>query len=67
MTLAYMDRDAYRRKTSSEVLEPLKARFGDFFLVPEGGSNAAAARGVAWLPAELDFAAAFWREVRALR
>jgi 1-aminocyclopropane-1-carboxylate deaminase len=55
MTLSYIDRTLYRRKISSEVIHPLKARFGDFFLVPEGGSNAAAVRGVAELPAELDF------------
>jgi 1-aminocyclopropane-1-carboxylate deaminase len=55
MTLSYIDRTLYRRKASSEVIDALKARFGDFFLVPEGGSNAAAVRGVAELPAELDF------------
>lgn len=55
MTLAYIDRDRYRIKTSDEVLGPLQKRFGEFFLVPEGGSNAAAVRGVAELPAEIDF------------
>jgi 1-aminocyclopropane-1-carboxylate deaminase len=54
MTLSYIDRDAYRHKTSDEVIEPLRAQFRDFFLVPEGGSNAAAVRGVAELPAEIE-------------
>jgi 1-aminocyclopropane-1-carboxylate deaminase len=54
MTLSYVDRDAYRHKMSDDVIEPLRAQFGDFFLVPEGGSNAAAVRGVAELPAEIE-------------
>ena len=37
----------------AEVLEGLRRRLGDFFLVPEGGSNTAAVRGAAELPAEL--------------
>ncbi|MCF7552160.1 1-aminocyclopropane-1-carboxylate deaminase/D-cysteine desulfhydrase [Pseudonocardia sp. WMMC193] len=55
MTLEYIDREHYRQKTSNDVLGPLRERYGDFFLVPEGGSNAAAVRGVAELPAEIDF------------
>jgi len=35
------------------VVDALRRRFGDFFLLPEGGSNAAAVRGAAELPAEL--------------
>src|SRR5207244_11706332 len=53
MTLEYLDRQTYRAKHSSVVVDPLRARFGGFFLLPEGGSNAAAVRGVAELPAEL--------------
>jgi 1-aminocyclopropane-1-carboxylate deaminase len=53
MTLEYMDRQTYRDKHSPAVVESLHARLGDFFLLPEGGSNAAAVRGVAELPAEL--------------
>jgi hypothetical protein len=44
---------SYRAKASPEVLEGLRRRLGDFFLVPEGGSNTAAVRGAAELPAEL--------------
>jgi 1-aminocyclopropane-1-carboxylate deaminase len=53
MRLAYLDRTSYREKHSPAVLESLRRRFGDFFLLPEGGSNAAAVRGAAELPAEL--------------
>lgn len=56
MHLDYMDRTTYREKSSAAVLDPLRARFGDFFLVPEGGSNAAGVRGAAELPHELDIA-----------
>jgi 1-aminocyclopropane-1-carboxylate deaminase len=35
------------------VLAALRDRFGEFYLLPEGGSNALAARGCAELPAEL--------------
>jgi 1-aminocyclopropane-1-carboxylate deaminase len=53
MHLSYLDRAGYRRKTEPDVLGALRDRFGDFYLLPEGGSNALAARGCAELPAEL--------------
>ena len=53
LTLTYLDRTTYRAKGSPEVVDALRRRFGDFFLLPEGGSNAAAVRGAAELPAEL--------------
>ncbi len=56
MHLDYLDRTTYREKASAYVLDPLRARYGDFFLVPEGGSNAAGVRGAAELPRELDIA-----------
>jgi 1-aminocyclopropane-1-carboxylate deaminase len=45
MRLVYVDRTAYRRKPLPD---------GDFFVLPEGGSNAAAVRGCAEIPAEID-------------
>jgi 1-aminocyclopropane-1-carboxylate deaminase len=42
MTLTYLDRTSYRNKTSPEIVEGLHRRFGDFYLIPEGGSNALA-------------------------
>ncbi|MFI6812370.1 1-aminocyclopropane-1-carboxylate deaminase/D-cysteine desulfhydrase [Nonomuraea sp. NPDC050328] len=53
MRLTYLDRAAYRRKHTPEVLDRLRAEFGEVFVLPEGGSNAAAVRGCAELPAEL--------------
>jgi 1-aminocyclopropane-1-carboxylate deaminase len=53
MRLSYLDRASYRRKAEPDVLAALRDRFGEFYLLPEGGSNAMAARGCAELPAEL--------------
>ena len=54
MRLVYLDRATYREKMSPAVLAGLRGRFGDFYLLPEGGSNAAALRGCAEIPAEMD-------------
>jgi 1-aminocyclopropane-1-carboxylate deaminase/D-cysteine desulfhydrase-like pyridoxal-dependent ACC family enzyme len=54
MTLAYVPRDQYRHKTDANWLESLRERYGDFYLLPEGGSNALAVRGVAELVGEID-------------
>ncbi len=53
MRLVYLDRATYRDKTSPEVIAGLHDRFGDFYLLPEGGSNAAALRGCAEIPGEI--------------
>jgi 1-aminocyclopropane-1-carboxylate deaminase len=53
MTLSYFDRGAYRAKTTPAVLDQLRAQFGDFYLIPEGGANAPALRGCAELVAEI--------------
>ncbi|WP_460336177.1 1-aminocyclopropane-1-carboxylate deaminase/D-cysteine desulfhydrase [Actinoallomurus acanthiterrae] len=53
MTLTYMDRTAYRRKHESDVVERLHDEFGEFYLLPEGGSNALAVRGCAEIPEEI--------------
>ncbi|WP_433323261.1 1-aminocyclopropane-1-carboxylate deaminase/D-cysteine desulfhydrase [Spirillospora sp. CA-294931] len=54
MRLTYLDRATYRRKTDPDVIAALHRRFGDFYLLPEGGSNALAVLGCAELPTELD-------------
>jgi len=54
MRLTYLDRTAYRAKTSDVVIDGLHREFGDFYLIPEGGSNADAVRGCAELAAELE-------------
>jgi 1-aminocyclopropane-1-carboxylate deaminase len=53
MHLTYIDRSTYRRKTDPDVAARLHAEFGDFFLLPEGGSNPAAVRGCAEVPGEI--------------
>jgi len=47
MTLHYISREAYRHKTEERFLDDLRVRYGDFYLLPEGGSNALAVDGVA--------------------
>lgn len=45
MQFEFVSREAYRHKTEAFFLEELKAKFGDFYLVPEGGTNALAIKG----------------------
>jgi 1-aminocyclopropane-1-carboxylate deaminase len=54
MRLTYMDRHAYREKTDSSVIADLRAHFGNFYLIPEGGSNALAVKGCKELVDEID-------------
>ena len=53
MHLVYMDRVTYRRKASPQIEAALREQFGDFYLIPEGGSNTLAVRGCAELPSEI--------------
>ncbi|GAA2119088.1 pyridoxal-phosphate dependent enzyme [Streptomyces synnematoformans] len=57
MRLHFVPRAAYRRRADPAYHAELRALFGDFQLVPEGGSNAAAVRGCADLGRELAGAA----------
>jgi 1-aminocyclopropane-1-carboxylate deaminase len=54
MTLTYLDRTAYRAKADPAVIDDLRRAWGEFFLIPEGGANAAGVRGCAELVAEID-------------
>lgn len=45
MQLYFVDRESYRQQSSAEFLEDLKAQFGDFYLIPEGGTNDLAIQG----------------------
>jgi 1-aminocyclopropane-1-carboxylate deaminase len=45
MTLKFVSRDVYRCKTESFFLEELRSAYGDFYLVPEGGTNQLAIKG----------------------
>jgi 1-aminocyclopropane-1-carboxylate deaminase len=53
MRLTYMDRSLYRHKACPEVETALRERFGDFYLIPEGGSNPLAVQGCAEIPSEI--------------
>ncbi|MEU5208360.1 pyridoxal-phosphate dependent enzyme [Streptomyces sp. NPDC020742] len=57
MRLHFLDRARYRRQTDPDVLAALHERFGAFRVLPEGGSNALAARGCTELGRELRGAA----------
>ncbi|MEW2438980.1 pyridoxal-phosphate dependent enzyme [Streptomyces caniferus] len=57
MRLHFLDRARYRRSGDPDVLAALHDRFGAFRVIPEGGSNALAARGCAELGRELRGAA----------
>ena len=54
MLLKYMDRATYRKKAEQQISSQLRAEFGDFYLIPEGGSNALAVRGCAELTKEIE-------------
>lgn len=47
MKIHYVDRKLYRKKTTQEFLDDLHTQFGDFYLIPEGGSNLLAVKGCA--------------------
>ncbi len=44
--ITYLDRGAYRNKTDKTFLRDLQQQFPNFHIVPEGGSNELAIRGV---------------------
>ena len=45
MQLHFIDRESYRDKENTLFIERLKNKFGDFYLVPEGGTNNFAIKG----------------------
>lgn len=45
MQIHYLDRSTYREKHSQNVIGKLVEQFGDFYLLPEGGSNHLAVKG----------------------
>lgn len=55
MELHYVNREDYRQKATSEFLSALSERFGgNFYLLPEGGSNSLAVQGSAEIIDEID-------------
>ncbi|HEY9006895.1 MAG TPA: pyridoxal-phosphate dependent enzyme [Ohtaekwangia sp.] len=47
MKLYFISREAYRKKSEADFIADLGERFGNFYLIPEGGSNALAVKGSA--------------------
>ncbi|MCE7994901.1 MAG: 1-aminocyclopropane-1-carboxylate deaminase/D-cysteine desulfhydrase [Roseivirga sp.] len=54
MQLHYIDRTSYRRKSESDTIKLLKQQYGDFYLIPEGGTNELAIRGCEEIVTEID-------------
>ena len=47
MELHYVSRSNYRQKATKDFIKNLRNKFGDFFLIPEGGTNDLALKGTA--------------------
>jgi len=45
MDIHYLDRSSYRKKDDEDYLSSLYERFGDIYIVPEGGTNSFALQG----------------------
>jgi 1-aminocyclopropane-1-carboxylate deaminase len=54
MHLHFMSRTAYRQKHTSTIQQDLKARFGSFYLIPEGGTNQLAIKGCKEMAPEIE-------------
>lgn len=54
MQLEYVSRADYRKKHESEFIQKLHDQFGDFYLIPEGGTNELAVKGVTEFARQLE-------------
>lgn len=54
MTIEYIDRKSYRNKYDESLTKTFKEQFGDFYLIPEGGSNHLAIKGCAEIIPSID-------------
>lgn len=54
MQFVFISRELYRQKEQLDFIENLKAAFGDFYLIPEGGTNALAIKGCEEILSETD-------------
>ena len=55
MQFEFITREDYRHKNEPYFLENLKQKFGNFYLVPEGGTNEFAVKGCEEILTEADF------------
>lgn len=54
MKFVFVSRDTYRLKETPEFLKEMQSKFGDFYLLPEGGTNELAINGCEEILNELD-------------
>ena len=54
MQLKFISREVYRNKTSEKFIDKLKEEFGEFYLIPEGGTNTLAVKGCEEILTEKD-------------
>lgn len=54
MQLVFISRDVYREKENDTFIEKLKKQFGEFYLIPEGGTNNLAVKGCEEILTEAD-------------
>ncbi|WP_009033888.1 1-aminocyclopropane-1-carboxylate deaminase/D-cysteine desulfhydrase [Indibacter alkaliphilus] len=54
MQLIYLDRQTYRNKHENSYLKFLEETYGEFYLIPEGGTNSLAIAGTAEMLTEQD-------------
>lgn len=54
MQLHFVSRTDYRNKSADEFITQLKEQLGDFYLVPEGGSNLAGVKGCTEIAGEIE-------------
>lgn len=55
MVFKFVTREAFRVKTTKGFIQKLKSEFGDFYLIPEGGTNALAIKGCGEILSADDF------------
>lgn len=54
MILEYVSRQHYRQKYNDQFLQELEKKYGQFYLIPEGGSNLEAVKGVREMVDEIE-------------
>lgn len=54
MLLKFVSREGYKKRNEEQYLDQLKKEYGDFYLIPEGGSNALAVKGCAEIIKEIN-------------
>jgi 1-aminocyclopropane-1-carboxylate deaminase len=53
MEIHYISRDQYRKRNEEKYIDELKDKFGNFYLIPEGGTNLLALKGASEIVADV--------------